>query len=441
MLDQLQEGFGQIIKSLKGEGKITEKNIRDTMRQIRRTLLAADVNYKVVKSFTQRVQEKAIGVTVTKSLSPGQMVVKIIHEELVNLLGVDAYTLQMSSVPPTVIVLAGLQGCGKTTLAAKLAQHFKSKNKSPLLVTVDIYRPAAVEQLEILGKQIETPVYTQGKKIKKRVKAAVKHAQSNAHDLVIIDTAGRLHIDAEMMQELQDIKKAVNPDDILFVADGMTGQDAVNTASTFNAKIDFDAIVLTKMDSDTRGGAALSIVETCGKPIAFISTGEKVSDLEVFHPDRIANRILGMGDIVSLVEKVQDSVNEEEAVRLEKKLRKQQFSLEDYLSQIKQMKKMGPLENILEMIPGVPRSKLKNMTIDDRQLFKTEAIIQSMTPEERQKPDIIKGSRRKRIARGSGTSTNEVNRLLNQYKQVVKMTQQMGKMKIPGDLSALRMGL
>jgi len=439
MLDQLQESFGKIVRTLRNEGKITEGNIRDTLRLVRRSLLEADVNYKVVKEFIDNVQEKAIGVTVTKSLSPGQQVIKIFNDELARLLGEKQYHLKTASIPPTVILLAGLQGCGKTTFAAKLALLLKKQNHKPLLVPVDVYRPAAVRQLEILGGKIGVPVFSEKNKVVKRAAEAVNFARKQHLDTVIIDTAGRLHIDKEMMKELEALKKALKPQNILFVADGMTGQDAVNTAAAFNEKLGFDGIILTKMDSDTRGGAALSIVAVTGKPIMYIGTGEKPEHIEVFHPDRIANRILGMGDVVSLVEKVQASVDAEQAEKLEKKFLKQQFTLEDYLEQLKQIKKMGPLGDILEMIPGFSKLKSKNIKVDDRELTRAEVIIQSMTRQERQKPAIINGSRRKRIARGSGTKPSDVNRLLNQYWQLVKMSKQMSKMKLPGNLSAFRM--
>ncbi len=440
MLNQLQEGFGKIVKTLRGEGKITESNIRDSMRQVRRVLLEADVNYKVVKEFTNRVQEKAIGADVAKSLKPGQIIVKIINDELKKLLGRNTYRMKTANTPPTIIMLVGLQGCGKTTLSAKLAKKLKSEGHSPLLVPVDVYRPAAVEQLQVLGKSINIPVFAEKSKVKGRVKAAVPYARKNNNDYLIIDTAGRLHIDDTMMKELLMIQKLVNPNNIIFVADGLTGQDAVNTAQVFDKELKFDSIVLTKMDSDTKGGAALSIVETTGKPISYLSIGERLDEIEVFHPDRMANRILGMGDIVSLVEQVQATVDEEAAAKLEKSILKQKFTLDDYLLQLRQMKKMGPLENILGMMPGAIKAKIKNVNIDEREIARMEAIILSMTKKERIKPDIIKGSHRKRIARGSGNQISDVNRLLNQYKQVAKMTKQLGKMKLPKNLSALKMG-
>jgi len=402
--------------------------------------LEADVNYKVVKEFIENVREKAIGVTVTKSLTPGQEVSKIFYDELTRLLGVKQYQLKTASMPPTVILLAGLQGCGKTTFAAKLALMLKKQNHKPLLVSVDVYRPAAVQQLEVLGKQIGVPVFSEKLKVVKRATEAVNYARRQHLDTIIIDTAGRLHIDNEMMKELEALKKALKPQNILFVADGMTGQDAVNTAAAFNERLGFDGIILTKMDSDTRGGAALSIVNVTGKPIMYIGTGEKPENIEAFHPDRIANRILGMGDIVSLVEKMQAAVDAEQAAKLEKKLLKQQFSLEDYLDQLRQIKKLGPIENILDMVPGFSKMKSKNIKIDDKELVRAEVIIQSMTKDERRNPSLINGSRRKRIAMGSGTHPSDVNRLLNQYWQLVKMSKQMSKMKLPGNLSAFRMG-
>jgi len=440
MLEHLQNSFGSIIKTLRGEGKITDSNIQLALRDVRRALLEADVNYKVVKSFIENVQAKSVGVTVTKSLTPGQLIVKIIHDELVLLLGEKHFQLKTASIPPTVIMLTGLQGCGKTTFAAKLANHLQKQNHSPMLVSVDVYRPAALTQLEILGKQIGVPVFSSNEKVVKKAADAIAFARQNHYDTLIIDTAGRLHIDDELMNELQELKKAVKPHDILFVADGMTGQDAVNTASTFNEKLGVDGIVLTKMDSDTRGGAALSIVKVTGKPIVFISAGEKMDSLEIFYPDRMANRILGMGDVVSLVEKVQASVDAETNAKLEESFRKNRFTLEDYLLQIKQIRKMGPIENLVEMIPGMTQLKSKNIAIDTKEFTRAEVIIQSMTRQERSNPSIINGSRRKRIALGSGTKASDVNQLLNQYWQIVKISKQMGKMRMPKNLSAFRMG-
>jgi len=447
MLEQLQNNLGKIIRNLKSEGKITEDNIRDTLRLVRRSLLEADVNYKVVKEFIERVQEKAVGVVVTKSLTPGQQMVKIFHDELTQLLGAKQDHLRTAAIPPTIIMLVGLHGCGKTTFAAKLALQLKKQNQKSLLVSVDVYRPAAQQQLEILAKQIDVPFYqplVNGLKFSKESKViswiskAVDYARQQHLDTLILDTAGRLQIDAEMMDELVALKKVLKPNNILFVADGMTGQDAVNVVKTFNEQLEIDGIILTKMDSDARGGAALSIVSVTGKPIFYLSVGEKLENLEAFHPDRIANRILGLGDIVTLVEKVQAAVDAEEAAKLEQKLFKRQFTLDDYLQQVRQIKKMGPLENILTMIPGFAR--VKNINIDDQELLRSEVIIQSMTREERRDPAIINGSRRKRIARGSGTNPADVNRLLNQYWQLIKITKQMGRMKLPGNLAHLPLG-
>ena len=440
MLEHLQNSFGSIIKTLRGEGKITDSNIQLALRDVRRALLEADVNYKVVKSFIENVQAKSVGVTVTKSLTPGQLIVKIIRDELVLLLGEKHFQLKTASIPPTIIMLTGLQGCGKTTFAAKLAHHLKKQNHSPMLISVDVYRPAALTQLEILGKQISVPVFSSDEKVIKKAVDAVAFARQNHYDTLIIDTAGRLHIDDELMNELQELKKAVKPHDILFVADGMTGQDAVNTANTFNEKLSVDGIVLTKMDSDARGGAALSIVKVTGKPIVFMSAGEKIDSLEIFYPDRMADRILGMGDVVSLVEKIQASVDAETNAKLEESFRKNRFTLEDYLLQLKQIRKMGPIENLVEMIPGMTKLKSKNIAIDTKDFTRAEVIIQSMTRQERGNPSIINGSRRRRIALGSGTRTSDVNQLLNQYWQIVKISKQMGKMRLPKNLSALRIG-
>ncbi|MFH1212958.1 MAG: signal recognition particle protein [Candidatus Neomarinimicrobiota bacterium] len=441
MFEQLQNGLSTVLKSLRGEGRITESNIADAMRQIRRVLLTADVNYKVVRDFIQAVQEKAIGVTVAKSLTPGQLVVKIIHDEMTHLLGDRSRSLKEASIPPTIIMLVGLQGSGKTTCAAKLAYHLARTKHSPVLVPVDVYRPAAEEQLEILARQIQIPCYRSSSNVVDRIKEAVTFARQQHRDTLIIDTAGRLHIDEEMMAELQAIREVIKPQNILLVVDGMTGQDAVNTAASFNEQISPDGIILTKMDSDTRGGAALTIVKTTGKPIMYMGTGEKTSDFEIFHPERVAGRILGMGDLVSLVEKVQTAIDVESVSRLEKNFRKERFTLEDFLAQLKQMKKLGPLENIMEHIPGMARMRAGNQQINEKEFHKAEAIIQSMTKVERLKPDLINGSRRRRIAAGSGTQPQDVNRLLNQYWQIIKLMKQMGHMKMPKNLSAFGLGL
>ncbi|HOV22790.1 MAG TPA: signal recognition particle protein [Candidatus Marinimicrobia bacterium] len=440
MFEQLQNGFGAIIKSLRGEGRITENNIADAMRQIRRVLLEADVNYKVAKEFVQSVQEKSVGVTVAKSLSPGQLIVKIIYDEMVHLLGDKNRNLKEASIPPTIIMLVGLQGSGKTTCAAKLAYQLLQKQHSPVLVPVDVYRPAAEEQLEILARQIKVPCFCENPDVVGRIQDAITFARQQHRDTLIIDTAGRLHIDEKMMAELKTIKNTIKPHNILLVVDGMTGQDAVNTATSFNEQIGVDGIILTKMDSDTRGGAALTIVSSTGKPIIYMSVGEKISDLEIFHPERVAGRILGMGDVVSLVEKVQASVDLESALKLENKLKKEQFTLEDYLTQLRQLKKLGPLDSVMEHLPGFARMRLGNQKVDEKELIKAEAIIQSMTRTERLKPNIINGSRRRRIALGSGTQPQDVNRLLNQYWQITKLMKQMGRMKLPKNLSAFGIG-
>ncbi len=440
MFEQLQNGFGAIIKSLRGEGRITENNIADAMRQIRRVLLEADVNYKVAKEFVQSVQEKSVGVTVAKSLSPGQLIVKIIYDEMVHLLGDKNRNLKEASIPPTIIMLVGLQGSGKTTCAAKLAYQLLQKQHSPVLVPVDVYRPAAEEQLEILARQIKVPCFCENPDVVGRIQDAITFARQQHRDTLIIDTAGRLHIDEKMMAELKTIKNTIKPHNILLVVDGMTGQDAVNTATSFNEQIGVDGIILTKMDSDTRGGAALTIVSSTGKPIIYMSVGEKIGDLEIFHPERVAGRILGMGDVVSLVEKVQASVDLESALKLENKLKKEQFTLEDYLTQLRQLKKLGPLDSVMEHLPGFARMRLGNQKVDEKELIKAEAIIQSMTRTERLKPNIINGSRRRRIALGSGTQPQDVNRLLNQYWQITKLMKQMGRMKLPKNLSAFGIG-
>jgi signal recognition particle subunit SRP54 len=440
MFDQLQNSLAKIVRSLRGEGKITPDNIADTLRQIRRALLEADVNYKVVKDFIQEVQNKAIGVTVTKSLTPGQVMVKIIHDELTRILGQTNVSLSKAAIPPTIIMLVGLQGTGKTTTAAKLAYFLRSRKRESLLVPLDLKRPAAEEQLKQLGKQYNLPVFSTGDNLLERANGAFIYARQNHFDTLILDTAGRLHIDADLMTELKELQAHQKPQNTVLVADGMTGQDAINTARAFNEELHLDGIILTKMDSDARGGAALSIVAVTGKPILFLGTGEKVTDLESFHPERIAGRILGMGDIVSLVEKVQSQVAVEEAQQLAQKLVSNRFDLEDYLAQLRQLKKMGPIENILSSLPGLARFSNKITAVDNRELVKTEAIIQSMTPAERRNPTIINGSRRRRIAMGSGTTATDVNRVLNQYWQIVKLSRQFNKMRIPKNLASLGLG-
>ncbi|MBN1482031.1 signal recognition particle protein [candidate division KSB1 bacterium] len=436
MLQELGDKLDGVLRKLKGHGKLTEKNIADSMRDIRRALLEADVNYKVAKQFINDVEQRALGQEVIKSITPGQMVVKIIHDELAKLMGEKDVPVNFGNALPGVLMLCGLQGSGKTTLAGKLAFHFRKKGRNPLLVAADIYRPAAIDQLKLVGNAINVPVHAEDIQDALTIaKNGIDYARKHMMDTVIIDTAGRLHIDEKMMQEVKNIKNTVKPSEILFVADAMTGQDAVKSAKAFAEYLDFDGVVLTKMDGDARGGAALSIRAVTNKPIKFISTGEKVEQLETFHPDRIASRILGMGDVVSLVERAQETIDQEKAATLEKRLRRQEFTLEDFFDQLQQIKKMGPLQDILSMIPGAQNKALKNLNVDEGALVRVEAIINSMTTDERRSPHIINGSRRKRIARGSGTSVQEVNRLLNQFTMMRKMMKQMnrggGRMRMP----------
>ncbi len=421
LFSSLSEKFNHIFSKLTKRGKLTELEIKEAMREVRIALLEADVNYMVAKKFVADVSEKAVGEDVMKSLTPGQMVIKIVKDELTNLISSPNQKLTISSNPPTVIMMCGLQGAGKTTMCAKLAAHLKKSGKKPLLVACDIYRPAAINQLQVVGKTANTEVFERGTQNPvKTAKEAIAHAKKQGFDVVIIDTAGRLHINQELMDELKSIKKEVKPDEILLVVDAMTGQDAVTIAESFNNDLDITGVVLTKLDGDTRGGAALSIKAITGKPIKFSGVGEKIGDLEPFYPDRIASRILGMGDVLSLIEKAQEAVSEEEAKQMEAKLRENSFTFEDYLTQMENMKKMGSLQDILSMLPGVS-GKLKNIQIDEKQLQVNKAIIQSMTHEERVNPDIIKASRRKRIADGSGTTIQQVNSLLKQFEQSKEM--------------------
>jgi len=437
MFEDLTSKLDRTLKRLKGQGKLTDRNISDSLKEIRRALLEADVHYRVVKDFLQRIEKKAVGEEVVRSVTPGQQIVKIVYDELVTLMGKSHSEIKLAGIPPTVIMLCGLQGSGKTTFASKLAFFLRKKGRHPMLVAADIYRPAAVSQLQILGKNINIPVYAEDGSDPIRIcSASVKNAREHSRDVVILDTAGRLHIDDQMMEELAQIKEVVKPHEILFIADGMTGQDAVNAAQQFLERLDFDGVVLTKMDGDARGGAAISIGQVTGKLIKFVSVGEKPDAIESFHPDRIASRILGMGDVVSLVEKAQESVDLEKAEILEKKLRREQFTLEDFYEQIQQIKKMGPLEQILGMIPGISK-QLKNVPVDDSAFVKVEAMINSMTPEERQHPQIINGSRRRRIAMGSGTRVQDINQLLNQFQEMRKM---MKKMKMGKFRGAFRPG-
>ena len=426
MFESLSDRLEKSFKLLKGQGRITEINVAETLKEVRRALLDADVNFKIAKSFTDTVKEKAIGQEILMAVQPSQMMVKIVHDELVSLMGGKMEEINLKG-NPTVILIAGLQGSGKTTFSAKLANHLRSKkNKTPLLVAGDVYRPAAIEQLKVLGEQVNVPVYTEedNKNPVKIARAGIKHARTHGHNVVIVDTAGRLAVDEEMMNEIASIKKATDPQEILFVVDSMTGQDAVNTAKEFNDSLDFDGVVLTKLDGDTRGGAALSIKEVVNKPIKFVSQGEKLDSLDIFHPERMADRILGMGDIVSLVEKAQEQFDQEKARKLQKRIAKNQFNFDDFLSQIHQIKKMGNLKDLAGMIPGVGKA-LKNLDLDDDAFKGIEAIIHSMTLEERSNPVILNGNRRKRIASGSGTSIQEVNRLVKQFDETRRLLKKM----------------
>ncbi len=436
MFDDLTYKLEGIFKKLRGRGKLTESNISDALKEVRRAFLEADVNYKVTRDFVNAVREKALGAEVLHSITPGQLIIKIIHAELIELLGSKAADLCISSSPPTVIMLVGLQGSGKTTMCGKLSLHFRKKNKSPLLVAADVYRPAAVEQLKILGKSVDMPVFHVDKDPVSISKKALEYASEHNRDVVIIDTAGRLHIDDKLMSELEQIKEQVSPDELLLIADAMTGQDAVNIASEFDRRLDLTGVILTKMDGDARGGAALSIKMVTNKPIKMVGIGEKLSDLEVFHPDRMASRILGMGDVLTLVEKAQDAVDMREAEKLHKKLQKEAFTFDDFYNQLQQLKKMGSLESMLSMIPGVGKA-IKNIEMDDHALVRIEALIQSMTPEERQKPQIIDGSRRRRIALGSGNGLADVNRIMKQFSQMQKMIKKLSR----GQMSDLARGL
>jgi signal recognition particle subunit SRP54 len=426
MFENLSDRLERSFRLLKGQGRITEINVAETLKEVRRALLDADVNFKIAKQFTDVVKQKALGQDVLKSVKPSQMMIKIVHDELVDLMGGDMSEINIKT-NPSVILIAGLQGSGKTTFSCKLAGMLKSKKgKNPILVAGDVYRPAAIDQLKVLGEQIAVPVYTEEGSMNPVSIAtnAIREAKKSGHDLVIIDTAGRLAIDDQMMQEIAAIKKSVNPHEILFVVDSMTGQDAVNTAHEFNERLDFDGVVLTKLDGDTRGGAALSIRSVVNKPIKFISAGEKLDAIDIFYPSRMADRILGMGDIVSFVEKAQEQYDTEEARKLQKKIARDQFDFNDFINQIQQIKKMGNVKDLMSMIPGAGKA-LKNLDIDDDAFKGVEAIIRSMTPVERANPDIINGSRRKRIAEGSGTTVQEVNRLLKQFEETRKMMKQM----------------
>ncbi len=439
MFNDLTDRLDGIFKKLKGHGKLTEKNIKESLREVRRALLEADVNFKIVKKFISTVQERAVGQDVLKSLAPGQQVVKIVHEELIKLMGEKPEKIILHTNRMNKIMLVGLQGSGKTTACSKLANYFRKKGNKPLLTACDIYRPAAIKQLQVLGKQLGVPVISEDTKdVVKIAKKAVDYADEHLHNLIIFDTAGRLHIDERMMVELQELKGYLKPDYIFFVADAMTGQDAVTVAREFNDKLAFNGVILTKLDGDARGGAALSIKAVTDKSVVFVGTGEKPSDLEEFYPDRMASRILGMGDVLSLIEKAELAVDEEKAKKMAKRLKKNQFTFNDYLDQLEQVRKMGPLDQVLKMLPGMNSKMLKDVKVDENELTHTEAIIYSMTPKEREHPSIISGSRRKRIALGSGTSVQKVNQLLKQYEQMKKMIKTFnnpkfarGKMRMP----------
>ena len=445
MFQSLSEKLENAFKKFKNKGKLTEADVKAGMREIKLALLEADVNFKVVREFISAVSERAVGTEVLESLLPAQQIVKIVNEELTNLMGGTQSKLTISSKPPTVVMMVGLQGAGKTTHAGKLAGMYKKQGKHPLLVACDVYRPAAIKQLQIVGEKLDIPVFTMGDTVSPVTIAeeGVKHALQKGYDMVFIDTAGRLHIDEELMEELRRIRKKTAPTEILLTIDAMIGQDAVNVAKTFDEQLDITGVVLTKLDGDTRGGAALSVRHVTGKPIKFIGTGEKLDCIEPFHPDRMASRILGMGDVLSLIEKAEQQYDEKKAMELERKLRESTFTLDDYLEQFSQIKNMGSLEQLMGMVPGMKPGALKDAQIDEKAIARTEAIIKSMTKREREKPDILNASRKKRIAAGSGTTVEEVNKLLRQFEQIKKMMKQFsdpkmmekmarrGKMKIP----------
>ncbi len=421
------------MQKIRGKGKLTEADVNEMMREVRLALLEADVNFKVVKDFIKRVKERAVGQEILKSLTPGQQVIKIVHDELKELMGGEQSKIEVANKPPTVVMMVGLQGAGKTTTTGKLANYLRKKyNRKPLLVAADVYRPAAIDQLETLGKQLNMPVFSLGDKVSpvEIAKQALEKAKAEHHDYVLIDTAGRLHVDEELMQELVDIKEAVHPDEILLVVDAMTGQDAVNVATNFNERLQITGVILTKLDGDTRGGAALSIRSVADTPIKFVGMGEKLDQLEPFHPDRMASRILGMGDVLTLIEKAQANIDAEKAKEIEKKMRTATFTFDDFLEQLHQVKKMGPLNELIAMIPGLNKVKgLQNIQVDEKQLAHVEAIIQSMTREEKEHPEIINASRRKRIAAGSGRPLQEVNRLIKQFEEMRKMMKQFSNMQ------------
>lgn len=436
--ENISEKIQAIFKNLRGKGKLTEKDVQLAMREVRLALLEADVSYKIVKDFIGKITERAIGSEVLESLTPGQQVIKIVHEELTQLMGGTQSKITLAPKPPTVVMMVGLQGSGKTTSSAKLARYLKKQGKSPLLAACDIYRPAAIKQLQVLGEQLAIPVFSLGDKQSPVdiAKGAKAHAEKNGNDIVILDTAGRLHIDDELMNELEEIKRQCHPQEILLVVDAMTGQDAVNVAEKFNQILGLDGVVLTKLDGDTRGGAALSVKAVTGKPIKFTGVGEKLDALEPFYPERMASRILGMGDVLTLIEKAQATVDLQKAQELERKLRQNEFTFDDYLEQLQQVQKMGPLNQLLDMIPGMNKVKgLQGLEVNEKDIKHVEAVIRSMTLQERRKPEIINGSRRKRIAAGSGTTIQDVNRTIKQFEQMQKMMKQFSQLQQGGKLS------
>ena len=439
MFDSLSDRFEGIFRKMRGRGRMGEKEVEEVLREIRVALLEADVNFKVVKNLVGRIREQCVGADLSGSLTPAQQVIKIVHQELITSLGGDSLKITFASRPPTVVMLAGLQGSGKTTAAGKLARWFKQQGRNPMLVGADLQRPAAVEQLRVLGKQVGVPVFSEATDPESVAKAGVEEAKRIGRDVLIVDTAGRLHVDEELMDEARRISAAISPNYTFLVVDAMTGQDAVNVAESFHATLEIDGVILSKLDGDARGGAALSVKEVIGRPIAFASTGEKLADFEAFHPDRMASRILGMGDVLTLIEKAEQAYDQDEAAAAADKLTKGTFSLEDFLEQMQQIKKMGPIQNLVGMLPGIPK-EIRNAEIDDREIARVEAIIRAMTPEERRDPSIMNGSRRLRVANGSGMTTSDVNQLLKQFKEMQKMMRFLGKKGGKGRLNVPSLG-